>query len=200
MIAAIILQAALTLEIGEFFPLTAGTNWTFESLQGTSKITSTEEAFPSEDVGGQPAIPKRTMIGGRIVQTIYYRTSPDTVFIIGYKADRPFADPRPILKIADKGAKWDVDTEEDGLPISLKNESSLKGRRKVLDREVDILELKSDVVVGDTQGIKEEFHQVATYGRGLGLVEMTEERRVNKNVYKRKVSLVKFTPPPEGGL
>lgn len=200
MIAALVLGCVVALDVAEFFPTKAGTEWKYEMLSTGSRVVSTTKAGAPVTIGDEQAIPFKTTVGGTLVETIHYRLSTDTVYVVAYKAVEVFDEPRPILRVAEGGAKWDVDTSEDGLPLSLKNESTMRGRRKVLEQEVDVLELKVVAVLGEKATLSTEYKQTAIYGRGIGLVELTEERKVNKKVYKRTVKLTKYTAPSEGGM
>lgn len=200
MIAAMWVNYHAALDVADFFPTRAGTQWTYETVASGPKMVSITTAGEPVDVGGTPAIPFKTTVGGSLAEVIHYRTSPDTVYVVAYKANQILDEPRPILKLAEKGAKWEFETSEDGLPLALKNETALRGRRKVFEQDVDVLELKVAAILGDKNSMAMEFKQTAIYARGIGLTELSEERTVNKKVYRRKVRLSKYTPPSEGGL
>ena len=200
MIAALLVGYCAALDVADFFPTRAGTQWTYETISNGPKMVSVTTAGEPVDVGDQPAFPFKTTVGGSLAEIMHYRTSADTVYVVAYKATQVLDEPRPILKLGEKGTKWEVDTNEDGLPLSLKNESALRGRRKILDQDVDVIELKVDAVLGDKNSMAMEFKQTAIYARGIGLAELTEERKVSKKVYKRKVRLTKYVTPSAGGL
>ncbi len=185
--------------IKDFFPLVAGTKWQYLATSEGPNTNITMVVGPAEKVGDDQAIPIVTRIMGRDVDKIYYYAKDSTVFIVAYNPKKPFPSARPVLQIGEGGnARWDYRGDEDGFPLSVNCESNLKGKRKVLGQDVDILELKVDAVLGsDSVGMK--FKQTALYARGIGLVEMTEERKVNKNTYKKHLTLTGVEAPAGAG-
>ncbi len=202
MIAAAIAAAILVGDVRDFFPLNVGTKWTYETVSTGPKLITFTSAEPEESVDGEPAIPLKTKVNGQVVETLFYRAKEDALLMVAYQANKPLDEPRTILMLPkDVPAKWTYETVEDGLPLNVKCEAAFKGKRKVLeDQEADVLELKLEAVLGDTGSIAMEFKQTATYARGIGMVEMNEERKVNKKLYKRRIRLTKFEAGAVGTL
>ncbi len=181
--------------IAEFFPLNPGDSWEYvaEGAGGTIRLTNRVQA--PKEVGDVPvAYPVDTLIQGRTTGTTYYMVKENSVYVVAFDIKRPLFEPRQMLTMGEKTVKWDYQFTEDYLPVDVKNEATLRGRRKVLDREVDVLELKVEAVMGDPKGANERMSQVFLYGRGIGLIEMTEDRKVARNTFKRKMKLAKYTP------
>lgn len=201
MIALAIAATIFAGDVRDFFPLTAGTKWTYETIASGPKVVSITEAVAPETVDGEPAIPLKTKIGGQVVETLFYRAKEDSLFVVAYKASQPLDEPRTILMLPGAGpAKWTYETNEDGLPLKVSCEASMRGKRTFLEQEVDVVELKLDAVLGDTGSIAMQFKQTAIYARGIGMIEMNEERKVNKKVYKRRIRLTKFEAGATGSL
>jgi hypothetical protein len=196
----LLVAAVLAPNISEFFPLNPGDTWEYvaEGQGGTIRLTNRVQ--PAKEVGDVPAaFPVDTIVQGRTTGTTYYMVKDNSVYVVAFDIKKPLFEPRQMLTLEEKTAKWDYQFTEDYLPVDVKNEATLRGRRKVLDREVDVLELKVDAVLGDPKGANERMTQVFLYGRGIGLIEMTEERKVAKNTFKRKMRLAKYTPAVAGG-
>lgn len=182
-------------DVRDFFPLNPGTKWTYETSAASPKVVSVQEAAPAELIDGVPSIPVRTKIAGQVVETLYYQAKEDTLFLVAYKASKPFDEPRPMLVLPGSApAKWTYETNEDGIPLKVQCEAAYKGRRVVMDRETDILELKVDALLGDETSIAMSFKQTALYARGIGMIDMSEDRKVNKRSHKRRIRLSKFEP------
>ena len=89
-------------------------------------------------------------------------------------------------------AKWNYETNEEGVPLRVTCETAFRGKRSVLEKEVDVVELKLEAVLGDEKSIAMTIKQTAIYARGIGMVEMTEVRKVNNKNHKRRIKLTKF--------
>ncbi len=195
MIALAIVATVLAADVRDFFPLTTGTKWTYETTANGPKVVTMTEAMPAETIDSEPATPLRTKIGGQVVETLFYRAKEDSLFVVAYKATQPLDEPRTILMLPTSGpAKWSYETNEEGIPLKVSCEANLRGKRTVLDKEADVIELKLEATLGDAGSIAMEFKQTAIYARGIGMVEMNEERKVNKKVHKRRIRLTKFEP------
>lgn len=195
---ALVAMAVLSPNIAEFFPLNPGDTWEYlvEGVGGTIRMTS--RVKEEVEVGDSTAFPVETLLQGRVTGTTYYRVKDNSVYVVAFDIKRPLFDARRMLTVDSKTVKWDYQFTEDLLPVDVKNEATLRGRRKVLDRDVEVLELKVDAVLGDPRGANERMTQVFLYGRGIGMFEMTEERKVARNTFKRKMKLAKFTPAAAG--
>lgn len=199
MILALAASVAIASEIAAFFPTAAGTSWTFETEAEGTKVTSKMTAGSPITVGDAEAVPFVTKVLSQTVETIFYRVTEDSVLVVAYDPKAPFASPRPVLKYAEKGAVWTIETEEQGMPLKMSCTTAKRRSRKVLDQTVETLELKVDAVLG-AGDLTMEMKQTAVYGRGVGLVEIQEERKVGKTKHKRSIRLVQYEPPaPLGG-
>lgn len=185
--------------IAEFFPLNAGDVWEYTTEGAGGAMRVMNRVQPKRPVGDHEAYPVQMILQGQVMGTTYYAIKDNSVYVVAFDIKRPLLDPRRMLAVDDKPVKWDYQSVEDLMPLSVSNEATLRGKRKVLDREVEVLELKVEAVLGDPKDVHEKLIQTYLYGRGIGMFEMTEERRVSRNSYKRKMKLAKYTPASAGG-
>lgn len=196
MIGVLALGLTIALDVREFFPIAAGTVWTYETSGEDSVVTSKMTAGAPETIGGEEAIPFVTTVLAQKVETIYYRVSPDAVSIVGYDPKTPFRQARPLLMAEHKGSKWTYEADESGIPLKMECSTSIKKPRRVLDQTVDVLELKVTATLGAKGPSAMEMKQTALYGKGIGLFEIQEERKAGKVKAQRQIRLVQFQPAP----
>ncbi|MCC7434562.1 MAG: hypothetical protein IT363_07740 [Methanoregulaceae archaeon] len=196
---ALLAMVAMSTNVAEFFPLNPGDSWEYVTEGAGGAMRVVNRVQPKRPVGDHEAYPMQMILNGQVMGTTYYMVKDNSVYVVAFDIKRPFFEPRRMLTVEEKTVKWDYQLEEDLMPVSVSNQATLRGKRKVLDREVDILELKVEAILGDPKGVHEKLNQTFLYGRGLGMVEMQEERRVNKNSFKRKMKLAKFTPAASEG-
>lgn len=194
--AIALLSLASAPTVAEFFPLVPGTKWTYDSVSGVAGVY-VDTVMPEAMVGGKPAMPVRTTMGGRMVGETFYRVDGDTVYIVAYDAKQPLDLPKPVLKVGNGRAEWSHSgsTPFDGAmsPERLKGTSQMRGKRKVLDREVEVLEVRIEGLVGSGRtGV--EVRQNAVYARGIGLVSMTQSAKVGDRQDRSSLTLIRFEP------
>lgn len=199
MITALAMIVLAAPDIAEFFPLVPGSKWEYSTEGSSGAMRVTNRVQPKRPVGEQDAFPVQMIIQGQVVGTTYYTIKDNSVFVVAFDIKRPLVEPRRMLSVDEKPVKWDYQTVEDLMPVNVVSEATLRGKRKVLDKEVEVLELKVEAVLGDPKDVHEKLIQTFIYARGIGMVEMTEERKVNKNTFKRKMKLAQYTPGTEGG-
>jgi len=186
--------------IKDFFPLVEGTKWQYQATEDGQITNFTYSVGKSKKVGDEQATPIITHVYGQDIDSTYYVVKDTTVMLVAFKSEKALGEPRPILQIGEDGtSKWNYRADEDGIPVTARCESALKGQRKILGKDVEVLELKVDAVLG-SESVGMRFKQTNLYARGFGLVEMTEERKVNKKTYKKHLTLTQMDiPAPAGG-
>lgn len=199
MITAIAMFVLAAPDISEFFPLVPGSKWEYTTDGSGGALRVTNRVQPKRPVGEYEAFPVQMIVQGQVVGTTYYTIKDNSVYVVAFDIKRPLPEPRRMLTVDDKTVKWDYQTVEDLMPVNVVSEATLRGKRKVLEREAEVIELKVEAVLGDPKDVHEKLIQTFIYARGIGMVEMTEERKVNKNTYKRKMKLAQYTPGTEGG-
>jgi len=196
---ALFAATLLTSQIDDFFPLNPGTKWTYEDGSG---LQMSEEVGEPIDIGkGVMAFPKYSSTTRNRTAAALYRTEENSAELVGFidkSRKEPlslFAPPQPILRVASGRADWQFSTEipsSQGPVLQLVKGDSNKGsKRKVLDREVDTLVVHVFTQIGnDLNGVR--IQQDAIYGKGIGLIEMTEATKAQGQTVKKVLKLVKF--------
>jgi hypothetical protein len=194
-IAGLLLAGILASNEGvtDYFPVEPGTKWIYSSQSGNFTERVTVEALATVTIGSVTAYPFLTRTDTLRPSTMYYTIEGSTVALIGYDPKRPFEQPRPILRMEGPKTQWEYRGFDDAMPLHIKAQLERKGKRKILDREVDVVELKLDAVLGDSKsGMR--FKQQAFYGKGIGLAEMNDEQTVGRRKTKTTMKLVQFEP------
>lgn len=196
MLTSAIALLTLAPAVTDFFPLQPGTKWTYDSVSGVAGVY-VDTAMPEVMVGGKAAVPVRTTMAGRMVGETFYRVEGDTVYIVAYDPKKPLDIPKPVLKVGPGRTEWTHagNTPFDGAmsPERLKGSAQMRGKRRVLDREVEILEVRLEGTVGaGSTGV--EVRQNAIYARGIGLVSMSQTARVGDRQDRSSLTLIRFEP------
>ncbi len=184
--------------VADYFPLTPGTKWVYQEEMRFMVSTYVDEVMAPVEVGGAPATPIVTSRDGKVDATYYYRISGNTVYLVAYDPKAPLNPPRPILRLGEKKETWDyvglTPMVKDPVPLKVKGESSAKGRRKVLDKDVECVEVKFDAQMGRTTVDLVLSKQTAIYAKGIGLVEMISRTTIDRVTDEGKLKLVEFKP------
>jgi hypothetical protein len=195
---AVALLAPSQPQAAEFFPLVPGTKWHYEEIGTAGAVLYVDHVGTPEEVDGKLAVPVSAFQGNRKLDTTYYRADGEAVLIVGYQPDKPLQVPRPILRVGSGRVRWnfvgDTPFYHDPVPLRMEGEANLRGTREVLGRKVDVLEVKLTAKVGGDAGTALDIRQTTLYGRGIGMIEMTEVGKVGKSSHRRTLKLVKFEP------
>jgi len=202
-LTALLAASAFASTIEDFSPMIPGTKWTYEDGNGLQLVEQLREPI---DIGkGVMAYPKSSSASRNASAAELYRIQDNTLEMVGYldksKKESPinlFSPPQPVLRVASGKAEWQYSTElptTQGPVLQLVHADSNHGpKRKILDREVETLIVHVFSQIGnDKEGV--QIRQDAVYGKGIGLVEMTEATKAGGRTVKRVLKLVKFEPP-----
>ncbi len=197
---AVLVAAVFFVPVDDYFPLQAGTRWTYED---ESKALSVDTAHKPIDLGdGKTAVPIETTMGGRPAGIVLYQNLIGTVCIVGFqnklgaKADL-LESSRPVLMVKEGKATWDyygqVPSPLGPIPLNIKGSSQPGPKKTLLGMTVDTVsvEMISRVGVGSDAY---EIRQSVLYGKGIGMIEMAEATKAGRNSVKRTLRLVKFEP------
>jgi hypothetical protein len=196
-IAAVLTQ---TYNVGDYFPLTPGMKKTYESKSNKSIGKEVDTFGEPKLIDGVQAFPVTTTVNGVENGVAYYRLAGDTVFCVPVVTRPPNPDPFPILKVGAGKMKWEYlgNTSMMGsnYPMTLRAESTPKGKRKVLGENREVLEVKYTIVMGAGDGIVEIRQKMTTlFAKGLGIIEQSDESTINKVTTKRSIRLVEVQLP-----
>lgn len=201
-LAALIALAA-PLDAREFFPLQPGVEWQYEVVEGKQRTMTTDLALSPVKLGSETATPVVTSSGGRELDRRFFVADQQQVRLVAFDANRPLPDPYAVLKVGEGTVEWTYQgaTILLGGPASMQMEGTSRRRGTVEfeGRKVDALEVVLEAKIGGDRGTLLESKQVSTYGRGIGLIKMTESRNVGIGKRKQRSTmetrLVRFTAP-----
>ncbi|HMS53904.1 MAG TPA: hypothetical protein PKA27_00760 [Fimbriimonadaceae bacterium] len=200
MIAALLaLTSIQAVSASDYFPLQTGTKWTYRSESGGLSATQIDEVGTKIEIDGREATPIVTKVNGRTVGTSYYRVDGDTVYLIAEDPKKPLVDPQPVLKVGATKQDWSFGGQTSfmgaGATIDLKGTSSAPKARKVLDRQIESIEVRLDMKVATSEALGMNGRQTSVYAKGIGLVELQSEQTVGKQKSKSNLRLLKFESP-----
>jgi len=188
-------------DIEEFFPLDPGRTW-FYSDNGITTAGASDRVSNPQEVGGKLSTPIVTVINGKVDGSTFYRIEGDQVIVVAFEQNRPIASPYPILMFGPGKNSWEYSGSTQWLgepaPMTIKGTTKKSGSRELFGSKRDTIEVTLDAVIGEGNGINMKSHQVSTYARGIGLVELTDQTTMKKTKTVRKRKLVSFTPGKEG--
>ncbi len=207
-LAAFLIQGASSPSVADFFPSSVGTIWTYEE---STDLKSTYQDRVAEPVmvGGAPTItivtslpprPPPSKVVEQIVGTTHYRIVGDTVFAIAFESKLVLADPHPILKIGVGPMTWEykgvTPLSNVLLPMEFKATSKWKPKMNFFGEDRECIEVEMTAVIKEAGGtVTTNVHQISTYAKGLGMVEMSENTSYNRTKSSRRVKLIKFETP-----
>ncbi len=195
MISALILGLALqtasptTESAADYFPVKPGTVRTYEQKGGAGQLVNVVGS--PLDMGGVTVAQITERQGGRPGITTYYRVDSDQVCIVAYDPKHPLPVPMPVLKLNDGKASWDfvgkTKTGPEGERMLAHGDARSAGKREVLGRKVDVIEVKILAHIGvGLSGMA--YEQKAVYAKGIGLVELTTKMTLGKSKHPELVT------------
>jgi hypothetical protein len=197
-IAAAILAPAPLEGIGEFFPLNPGDQWTYTEESDVMTTTTTDTVGEPIEMSGKKVFPIVTANDGKEVDRVYYWVGEGVVQVVGFKKDEPIVAPYAVLKSPDLGDRWSFkgETVMQGVPADLKLEGRVKkaGQVEFEGRKVDALEVRLEATILEEFGTKVTTTQVATYGRGIGLLKMESTAKLPRKTVRMVRKLVAYRP------
>lgn len=207
MLAALLPLVCASLAGGDaaaYFPTKSGTSWTYSEQGGRSHEVFTDKVGKPTKLLDLDVIPFTTETHGMLSDPTYYMVSGDTVFVVFksfikkeveekiIKEDKTYQ--YPVLKVSDKATSWDFVGKTEFMKtvadMALKGTAKPIGKRKVLGKDVECIEVVLDVMYGAAGEPPVKSLQKSIYGKGIGLVEMTQTTTLNKEKYSSKRTLV----------
>ena len=188
----------------DYFPMEAGMKWTYET-SGASYGLYAQEVGAAVEVEGKMRLPLIIKIGGKLVQTTFYDTTPNAIYVLGHDPKQLLAKPQPVFQVDAKGAKWEFEgpspyEDDKESRIFIKGQSKDLGQKTVGAEKRDCIEVKSETRIGLNEKTATLFKQTAIYAKGIGLVELNETVQAGKTTQQRKVKLLKMESSKAAGL
>ncbi|MBS1707828.1 MAG: hypothetical protein JSS65_03800 [Armatimonadetes bacterium] len=192
-----------------YFPTKPGTSWTYSEDAGRSHHVFTDKVGKPAKLLEVDVVPFTSVADGRESEPTFYVVDGDSVFVIfktvektesnGEVVRTPKTYRYPIVKVAGKPVSWEhfgkTEFMQTSVDMSLKGSSRPIGKRKVLGREVECVQVDLDVMFGAPGEPPVKSNQRSVYGKGIGLVEMVETTTVGKQKYSKKRNLVGMDEP-----
>jgi hypothetical protein len=204
LLAALCLPLLQVPSARDFMPLIVGTRWTYRET-GEEALVFVHTVESSVRVSGQVATPVVVRSQGSPLSTTYYVVNDNTLGIIADDDLRdPYSPPRPVFKVAAETQNWTyagkVPFDSGDAPITMTGSSRLGQKQTVLGKEVDTLEVTLDGTLTPPKKKPIMQHQVAIYGKGIGLIEMTATQSFNGEKHVQHLELIKVQWPeiPKG--
>ena len=98
MILALIAASSIAFQsnASEFFPMEPGMKWTYES-SGSSTGSYSQEIGASTDVDGKMVTLVQIKVKGKTVQSTFYETTSNGLYVLGHDAKKLFEKPQPVF-------------------------------------------------------------------------------------------------------
>lgn len=188
----------------DYFPTVQGMSWTYSEKAGREEHVFTDKIGKPTKLLDVDVVPMTTLSQGEESPPTYYLVKDDTVYIVFRTIERKEVDgdvvrtPKtyqyPILKVAGRAVEWNyvgkTEFMKSPADMVLKGRSRPVGKRKVLGQDVECVQVDLDVMFGGQGEPPIKSVQSCVYGKGIGLVEMTQTTTVNKQKYSEKRTLV----------
>ncbi len=191
-----------------YFPTTPGISWTYKVQSDRRSQVVIDRVGKATKLLDKEAFPFTSTVDGMESEPTYYLVDGDTVYVIfrsytkkegddGLEVRTPVTYQYPVVKTPGKSEKWDYVGKTQFMKTSvdmvLHGSSSPAGRRQVLGKDVECVRVQLKVMFGAQGEPPVTSEQSSLYGKGIGLIEMTETTTVNKQKYSEKRTLVGMT-------
>lgn len=184
--------------IAEYFPLNVGDTWSYTDKNDSITARTVDTVGEPIEIGGLPAFPVISSQDGKEYDRAYYRVSEGTVEVVSFIKDKPLLAPYPVLQSPELGGKWSHtgETYMQGEPADLKLEGSVRRVAAVefQGKKYEALEVRLEGTILEEFGTKVTFTQVATYGKGVGLIKFESTTRLPKRTVKGSRTLTAYKP------
>ncbi len=184
--------------VTEYFPLNPGDEWQYVEEAESMTARTVDRVGEAVEIGGVKAFPVMTFTGEKEIDRAYYRVDEGKVMVVAFNKDKPLLTAYPIIKSPDLGEKWSHqgETYVQGALADLKLEGRVKKVASVEfdGKKVEALEIRLEATVLEEFGTKITFTQVATYGKGIGLIKMVSTSKLPKKTIKSTRRLVAYKP------
>lgn len=190
--AALAIMQAANSEVSEYFPLQAGTVWTYETKMGKQKSTAIGRVETEATVNNEKATPVALYVDGKRVNVAYYKTTQSSVFMLAVDPSHPLNVPKEVLRLGN-GDKWTWDGPEGDAVVHLEAHTAPGGSKSVLNRKVDTIKIEFDgTMTVEKTGVMLKMHQSAIYGKGIGLIQMDQEWTYDRDKLSQSMKITKF--------
>jgi len=194
--------AGSTPTVGDFSGLTPGCRRIYELREGKRVGQMVEEVGPSQKIGGKVVYPVTISSEGTVGSRTYFAIDGDTLNVMAISERVLLKSPMPVIKVGPGLVRWEFKENSpvspQANPVTVSAESSLKGKRRILGAERDVLEVKftAESRPGD---VPFKLSQTVLYAAGIGMVEFEMESTLSQTTVKSKRTLKQFVAPKQAG-
>ena len=196
-LAALVVTAPIE-GIGDYFPLNPGDQWIYSEEAEVMTVRTVDTVGDAVEINGKKVYPMITSSDEKEVDRVYYWVGEGTVQVVAFKKEEPLLSPYAILKSPDLSDKWSHrgETFMQGMPADLKLEGRVKKVSPVEfdGRKVEALEVRLEATILEEFGTKITVTQVATYGKGVGLIKMESTSKLPRKSVKSARRLTSYKP------
>jgi hypothetical protein len=183
--------------VSEYFPLNPGDSWVYQdSGEGGDAVTT--------DTVGDPIVIKGIKVFPVVSTTdekesgrVYYKLGEGEVTIVAFKKDQPLSKPYAIVKTPDMGGwRYQGETFMLGAPMDLTLDGRVKkaGTVEFDGKKVEAIEVRLEAKLMEEFGTPWTVIQVATYGKGIGLIRMDSTTKLPRRTEKVTRKLIAYKP------
>ncbi len=196
---ALIAAALLAPEgISDYFPMNPGDTWVYKEVTDKFEVRTTDKVGDPIEKDGYKLFPVITSRDDKELDRVYYRLGEGEILVAAFKEKETLLAPYPILRSPELGSKWTHkgETFMEGALTDLTLEGSVRksGSAEFKGQKVDTLEVRLEATVMESFGTPYKVTQVATYGKGIGLLKMESTTKLPKRTVKMTRSLVEYRP------
>ena len=194
---ALIALVAFAPGIADFFPLNPGDSWVYAESTDGFDVRVTDTVGDMVDVEGQKMTPIITSRGEKELDRAYYRVGEGEVLLVAFKEKELLLTPYPILVSPEIKSSWKHrgETVMEGAPTDVSMEGTVKkGTTDWKGGKIDTLEVRLEATLMESFGTPYKVTQVATYGKGVGLIKMESTTKLPKRTIKVSRKLVEYRP------
>jgi len=195
-VVATIVAGATTPPASDFFPTAPGSRWVYEDKQGRQTVVLEDRAEEPVGKGADQLFPIVTFQENQRMESTYYRIEGDTVWLAGFDPKKLLDRAYPILKSTDDKTNWTFTGTthfmQDPVPITMKGTTKALKEVRFENQRVPGLEVRLEATIEAGPNMTLHTTQVATYAKGIGLIEMTETSDGMKNRQSRTRKLVEY--------
>jgi hypothetical protein len=184
--------------IADYFPLNPGDQWIYTEESDAITAITMDTVGEMVEIEGKQSYPVITSRDDKELDRVYYRVLEGTVEIVAFDKAKPLLAPYAVLKSPDLATKWSYkgETYMQGSPADLKMEGRVKraGTVEFEGRKLDALQVTLEATILEEFGTKVTVTQVATYGKGVGLIKMESTSKLPKKTVKSVRRLTAYKP------
>ena len=183
--------------VSEFFPLNPGDSWVYEDSGDGGAAVTTDTVGDPVEIKGIKVFPVVSTTDDKESGRVYYRLGEGEVSIVAFKKEEPLTKPYAIVRTPAMG-NWHYQGETFmlGAPMDLTLDGKVKkaGTVEFDGKKVETIEVRLEAKIMEEFGTPWTVVQVATYGKGVGLIRMDSTTKLPRRTEKSTRKLIAYKP------